>query len=118
MPSAPILNSATAYPNSMMISLDWTNTDDYDTIFVYESSDGGAYNLIKTYYDGSREAHDRYSRSNNVTYGYKIKAKKGALYSDYSNELTRTLWADTFSASVTCTPSVSHGGSDAGVYFA
>jgi hypothetical protein len=118
MPAAPTLNSVTAYPDSMMISLDWTNNDSYDVISIYESSDGGAYNLIKTYTDGSRQAHDRYSRSHNVTYGYKIKAKKGALWSDWSNELTRTLWADTFSASVTCTPSVSHGGTEAGVYFA
>jgi hypothetical protein len=118
MPGAPTLLGVAAYPDSNMISLNWRNDGPYDEIYVYGNSSGGAYSLIKTYTDGSRKAHDHYSRSNNITYGYKLMA----LYNDkvltpYSNELTRTLWSGTYTGTATGTDSASHSGSSSTVVF-
>ena len=104
---APVLNSLTAFPANNMISLDWTNKDTYTYIEVWRNASGGSYSLIKTYYDGSREAHDDYGRTSNITYGYKVRGCSDVAQSNYSNALTRTLWADTLTDTVTCTPSIS-----------
>lgn len=115
MSSPPILNSVTAYPASNMISLDWTNQEKYASVEIWRNEDGGSYSLIKTYY-GTREAHDDYGRSSNVTYGYKVCGYLG-FYTDFSNALTRTLWADTITATVSCAPSASHSGSSEDIIF-
>jgi len=100
-----------------MISLDWTNNDTYDYLEVWENVSGGSYSLIKTYNDGSREAHDRYSRSDNIIYGYKVRGVSELGESPFSNALTRTLWSGTYTGTSTVTDSASHGGSSSTVIF-
>jgi hypothetical protein len=78
---------------------------EFDEIEVWRNENGGSYSLIKTYGDESTIYHYDYGRSTNVTYGYKVRiCRIGEGCGDFSGHSSKTLWADTLSVTVSCTP--------------
>ncbi len=71
--------------NNGLITLDWINNATiYDGLSIERRTDGGIYAEIDTVLFGNN-THGDNTATNGHIYGYRLRAYKGATYSDYSN---------------------------------
>jgi hypothetical protein len=95
------MDSLTAWPSTSKITVNWTKNLPFSytgtlVVEIWCNEDGGAFSLVKSFTNpGSRESWDHSGRSNNVTYGYKVRYTDDAGDGDYSDSLDITMWADT-----------------------
>ena len=112
MSGEPTLMRVTPYPSSSMLGVYWRNNDTYSEIYIYRKAGSGSYALVKTLTDGSSREWQNYGLSSNTTYTYKLRALIGKVYTDYSNEIARTMWSDTLTDTLVTTDTADHGGSE------